>query len=275
MLSLIDFPRPLHFSQRFLTLCSTAILRPVVHSPAPQKSFSTIASSPSGSTLSVSRLAPFAQLFCNSSFPASLTRTPLCFPSGFCTFVLSLQKQFMKFQFKQFAWTHIALLLIVTTSQLIIRSIYEGLMWSVTGAGMEKSSLCWPYRQLDHQSFPSCRHRFLLPSCLVICNDIMAYLFGFFFGRTPLIKLSPKKTWEVRVRCNAERAPPIHCGSASLLPLPPCLRDWLRLISSSVSPIGFPWRLWLDAGFRAALCQVSRQPAFFLLPGGVADPVPA
>lgn len=24
----------------------------------------------------------------------------------------------------------------------------------------------------------------------------MAYLFGFFFGRTPLIKLSPKKTWE-------------------------------------------------------------------------------
>ncbi len=24
----------------------------------------------------------------------------------------------------------------------------------------------------------------------------MAYMFGFFFGRTPLIKLSPKKTWE-------------------------------------------------------------------------------
>jgi CDP-diglyceride synthetase len=23
-----------------------------------------------------------------------------------------------------------------------------------------------------------------------------AYIFGFFFGRTPLIKLSPKKTWE-------------------------------------------------------------------------------
>ena len=55
----------------------------------------------------------------------------MCIPHlpGFCTFVLSLQKQHMKFQFKQFAWTHIALLLIVTTSQLIIRSIYEGLMW--------------------------------------------------------------------------------------------------------------------------------------------------
>ena len=52
---------------------------------------------------------------------------------------------------------------------------------------------------------------------MVICNDIFAYLFGntaaifqtktiviihdknnvgFFFGRTRLIKLSPKKTWE-------------------------------------------------------------------------------
>jgi phosphatidate cytidylyltransferase len=27
-------------------------------------------------------------------------------------------------------------------------------------------------------------------------NDIMAYIFGFFFGKTPLIQLSPKKTWE-------------------------------------------------------------------------------
>ncbi|TMS03624.1 Phosphatidate cytidylyltransferase 1 [Larimichthys crocea] len=37
---------------------------------------------------------------------------------------------------------------------------------------------------------------FIVPISIVICNDIMAYLFGFFFGRTPLIKLSPKKTWE-------------------------------------------------------------------------------
>lgn len=38
--------------------------------------------------------------------------------------------------------------------------------------------------------------RFLLPVSMIICNDIMAYMFGFFWGRTPLIKLSPKKTWE-------------------------------------------------------------------------------
>ena len=38
--------------------------------------------------------------------------------------------------------------------------------------------------------------RFILPVTIIICNDIWAYLFGFFFGKTPLIKLSPKKTWE-------------------------------------------------------------------------------
>lgn len=27
-------------------------------------------------------------------------------------------------------------------------------------------------------------------------NDAMAYFFGVLFGKTPLIKLSPKKTWE-------------------------------------------------------------------------------
>ena len=31
---------------------------------------------------------------------------------------------------------------------------------------------------------------------MIVCNDVMAYIFGFFFGRTPLIQLSPKKTWE-------------------------------------------------------------------------------
>ena len=41
-----------------------------------------------------------------------------------------------------------------------------------------------------------CLLRFLLPASLIVINDIFAYLFGFFLGRTPLIKLSPKKTWE-------------------------------------------------------------------------------
>lgn len=32
-------------------------------------------------------------------------------------------------------------------------------------------------------------NRFIVPISCVICNDIMAYMFGFFFGRTPLIKV--------------------------------------------------------------------------------------
>ncbi|KAK0090177.1 hypothetical protein PV325_002602 [Microctonus aethiopoides] len=37
---------------------------------------------------------------------------------------------------------------------------------------------------------------FIVPVSMIVINDVMAYVFGFFFGRTPLIQLSPKKTWE-------------------------------------------------------------------------------
>ncbi|XP_073493213.1 phosphatidate cytidylyltransferase 1 [Phyllobates terribilis] len=85
---------------------------------------------------------------------------------GFCMFVLSLVKKQYRLQFYMFGWTHVTLLITVTQSHLIIQNLFEGIIW------------------------------FLVPVSIVICNDIMAYLFGFFFGRTPLIKLSPKKTWE-------------------------------------------------------------------------------
>ncbi|XP_031641066.1 phosphatidate cytidylyltransferase, photoreceptor-specific isoform X2 [Contarinia nasturtii] len=85
---------------------------------------------------------------------------------GFVWFVLSLVKKYYMKQFSLFAWTHVALLIVVTQSYLIIQNIFEGLIW------------------------------FIVPVSMIVCNDVMAYLFGFFFGRTPLIKLSPKKTWE-------------------------------------------------------------------------------
>jgi phosphatidate cytidylyltransferase len=85
---------------------------------------------------------------------------------GFVTFVLSLKKTYYLKQFTLFGYTHLALLIIVIQSNLMIQNVFEGLIW------------------------------FLLPVSLIICNDIMAYMFGFFFGKTRLIKLSPKKTWE-------------------------------------------------------------------------------
>ncbi|CAO1310169.1 unnamed protein product [Diamesa tonsa] len=85
---------------------------------------------------------------------------------GFVWFVLSLVKKYYMKQFSLFAWTHVALLIVVTQSYLIIQNIFEGMIW------------------------------FIVPVMMIVCNDVMAYMFGFFFGKTPLIKLSPKKTWE-------------------------------------------------------------------------------
>lgn len=50
-------------------------------------------------------------------------------------------------------------------------------------------------------------HRFIVPISIVICNDIMAYLFGFFFGRTPLIKVSQC------IRLRIGRLLELLCGS--------------------------------------------------------------
>ncbi|SMQ54606.1 unnamed protein product [Zymoseptoria tritici ST99CH_3D7] len=85
---------------------------------------------------------------------------------GFVFFVGSLQKGHYKFQFTQFAWTHMALYLIVVQAHFIMNNIFEGMIW------------------------------FFLPVSLVIINDIFAYICGITFGKTQLIKLSPKKTVE-------------------------------------------------------------------------------
>ncbi|KAK9852860.1 hypothetical protein WJX84_005122, partial [Apatococcus fuscideae] len=86
--------------------------------------------------------------------------------AGFVAFVLQLKKHQYIAQFGQFAWTHMIILCIFIPSSFFVSNIFDGLIW------------------------------FLLPCSLVIINDIGAYLTGFCVGNTPLIKLSPKKTWE-------------------------------------------------------------------------------
>lgn len=81
-------------------------------------------------------------------------------------FVTNLQRQYLRQQFALFCWVHITLLLIVVSSHFIVNNILEGMIW------------------------------FFVPVSLVICNDIFAYICGKMFGRTQLIKLSPKKTVE-------------------------------------------------------------------------------
>ena len=86
--------------------------------------------------------------------------------SGFVFFVASLKKGSYRFQFTQFAWTHMALFLIVFQAHFVMNNVFEGMIW------------------------------FFLPAALVITNDIFAYVVGITFGRTQLIKISPKKTVE-------------------------------------------------------------------------------
>ena len=63
-----------------------------------------------------------------------------------------------------------ALYLIVVQAHFIMNNIFEGMIW------------------------------FFLPVSLVIINDIFAYICGITFGKTQLIKLSPKKTVEGEFR---------------------------------------------------------------------------
>ncbi|KAI5080593.1 hypothetical protein GOP47_0003776 [Adiantum capillus-veneris] len=86
--------------------------------------------------------------------------------AGFVWFILTLRKGNYQYQFGQYAWTHMILFVVFTQSAFTVANIFEGIIW------------------------------FLLPASLIVINDIAAYICGFFIGRTPLIKLSPKKTWE-------------------------------------------------------------------------------
>lgn len=85
---------------------------------------------------------------------------------GFVTFVLLLRKGLFKYQFSQFAWTHTVIAIIFLQSSTAIANMFEGIIW------------------------------FLFPFLLVVVNDVMAYICGKAFGKTQLIALSPKKTWE-------------------------------------------------------------------------------
>lgn len=85
---------------------------------------------------------------------------------GFVLFVLTLRRFTLRYQFQQLSWALVTILICVIQGAAHIANIYAGLVW------------------------------FLLPTLMVIMNDIFAYLFGITLGRTPLIKLSPKKTLE-------------------------------------------------------------------------------
>jgi len=84
--------------------------------------------------------------------------------------VLSLRKGLFKYQMTQYTWTMVTISIVVFQTQAVFQIIYAGLFW------------------------------FVMPSSLVICNDIMAYYCGQLLGRRitrrKFLDLSPNKTWE-------------------------------------------------------------------------------
>jgi phosphatidate cytidylyltransferase len=85
---------------------------------------------------------------------------------GLLIFVATLKPGHLHYQFRIFGEANLVVVLMTVPISLLYFNIYEG--------------ICW----------------FMVPCSLIITNDICAYLVGYFFGKTKLISLSPKKTVE-------------------------------------------------------------------------------
>lgn len=90
----------------------------------------------------------------------------ILYMGGFVFFVTTLRHGYYRQQFGQLSAAHMALIYIVLQGQFVLESVLHGIFWMI------------------------------VPVAMVIVNDIAAYLCGITMGRTPLIKISPKKTVE-------------------------------------------------------------------------------
>ncbi|KII73170.1 Phosphatidate cytidylyltransferase, photoreceptor-specific [Thelohanellus kitauei] len=81
-------------------------------------------------------------------------------------FVLTLKKHFYKRQFTMLGWFFLGSAVMGCSARCLFKNLQKALIWA------------------------------FLPMSLIVVNDISAYLCGILFGKTPLIKISPKKTWE-------------------------------------------------------------------------------
>jgi phosphatidate cytidylyltransferase len=85
---------------------------------------------------------------------------------GIVAFVLNLKRGHYRFQFRQLGFALIVLLVAFYQTKCFYNLLFQGKFWII------------------------------LPSSLVIVNDSIAYFCGKAFGRTLLMKISPKKTVE-------------------------------------------------------------------------------
>eukprot|EP00092_Neocalanus_flemingeri_P002226 GFUD01002369.1.p1 GENE.GFUD01002369.1~~GFUD01002369.1.p1 ORF type:complete len:360 (+),score=86.17 GFUD01002369.1:114-1193(+) len=97
-------------------------------------------------------------------------KTALCYilyTSLMVWFVLSIRKTSQCLtRYCLLAWAHMAILFLTVQAYLMNLTLQHGMVW------------------------------YIFSMSIITINDIAAYMFGFFFGSTPLIVLSPKKTVE-------------------------------------------------------------------------------
>jgi phosphatidate cytidylyltransferase len=67
---------------------------------------------------------------------------------GFMMFVLSLRRGMYLYQFTQYAWTHMTILVVIMPTTFFVSNIFQGIIW------------------------------YILPALLIVVNDIFAYLAG-------------------------------------------------------------------------------------------------
>lgn len=94
----------------------------------------------------------------------------LLYSTTFVITISSFEREHIRFQVNQLCWTVVVLALTVGQLKYIMHNIFNGLIW------------------------------FVLPCCLVVCNDICAWFWGINLGRKfirrKFISFSPNKTWE-------------------------------------------------------------------------------
>jgi phosphatidate cytidylyltransferase len=102
--------------------------------------------------------------------------------SGFCGFVSNLQKPYLPQQFALFCWVHMSLLVVVVSSHFIVNNILEvrhhPSFWiTLITCLVSKEMLTRKSRAL---SISQGMIWFFLPASLVVCNDIWAYICGWY-----------------------------------------------------------------------------------------------
>ena len=112
--------------------------------------------------------------------------------------------------------------------------------FGMAALGLLYISLSWGLMMYIYLNRVDRSHELFLPLMIILCmwiNDTMAYIVGSLIGKTPLSKISPKKTWE---------------GTIGGIILSTALVGYLAYLFSE-PPVAFPAWVWFGLAFVAVV----------------------